>query len=56
MDNLERYIITEAKRFIDDEERKLKEYQNISAILSNSNIILNNPKEEDSKDECFNFC
>ena len=24
MDNLERYIITEAKRFIDDEERKLK--------------------------------
>ena len=26
MDNLERYIITEAKRFIDEEEKK---YQNI---------------------------
>ena len=66
MDNLERYIITEAKRFIDDEESKLKENNsssnnNNNILFKNNNnnnniIILSNSKNKILKNGCITKC
>ena len=52
MDNLERYIITEAKRFIDEEEK------NKNVLPRKSSIVLN--KKEVNKEgiirQCINKC
>ena len=51
MDNLERYILTESKRFIDEEEKKTK-INNIKYKLNNNNNLSNNNNEVPAKKKC----
>jgi small GTP-binding protein len=48
MDNLERYILTEAKRFIDEEDKK-QGYSNIHPIEEKEKFSLNREKIDDKK-------
>ena len=48
MDNLERYILTEAKRFIDEEDKK-QGYSNIRQTEEKEKFSLNREKIDDKK-------
>ena len=51
MDNLERYITTEAKRFIDEEEKKPK-IMDIKYKLNNDDISTNKSRKAPNKKKC----
>ena len=51
MDNLERYITTEAKRFIDEEENRPKRYS-VKYKLNNDNNFTNGNRRAPTKKKC----
>ena len=53
MDNLERFIVTEAKRFIDELEIKLNyDIENNKRLYDNNNFNLKNKKNKTGKGDC----
>ena len=53
MDNLERFIVTEAKRFIDELEIKLNyDIENNKQLNNNNNFNLGNKKNKTGKGDC----
>jgi len=53
MDNLERFIVTEAKRFIDELEIKLNyDIENNKQLNNNNNFNLRNKKNKTGKGDC----
>ena len=58
IDNLERYIITEAKRFIDEEEKNNNIIEPIPELTKTSSIVLK--KKDINKEgiirQCINKC
>ena len=53
MDNLERFIVTEAKRFIDELEIKLNyDIENNKQLNNNNNFNLKNKKNKTDKGDC----
>ena len=53
MDNLERFIVTEAKRFIDELEIKLNyDIENNRQLNNNNNFNLKNKKNKTGKGDC----
>ena len=52
MDNVENYIISEAKRFIDENEKIYKNANKKVKLVYDSDYILNDPKNQEQKRKC----
>ena len=52
MDNVENFIISEAKRFIDENEKIYKNANKKVKLVYDSDYILNDPKNQEQKRKC----